>query len=816
MWVGLSPATGYKLYDSIPAHMPTPTPHGQIVSTSLQSEMQRSYLEYAMSVIVGRALPDVRDGLKPVHRRILFAMHELGLAPDRPFRKCARVVGDVLGKYHPHGDTAVYDALVRLAQDFSSRYPLIEGHGNFGSLDNDPPAAMRYTESRLSPIAAEALLLDVGEPIVSFQSNFDDSGQEPSILPARLPFLLLNGANGIAVGMATNIPPHNLGEVVDGLVALIDQPESSLEQLMAHIPGPDFPTGGEIVGTDAILDAYRTGRGTITVRGLMELETLRERARSKQALVIRSLPYQVSIEALTVKIADLVNDERITGISDLRNESNRSGVRIVLELKRDANLEQIRTQLYRLTPLQENFGIIQLALVNGKPQLLGLKELLQHFLDFRLETLTRRLSHDLEQAEQKVHLLEGLQIVMGELPRVVQLLLEAEDSPRALVALQEQFQLSPAQAENVLQMPLRRLTRYDRRHIEEELQRWQKQVRDLTTLLSDRKKLLNFLKKELLQLKKKFADERRTLLTQAQVTLPKEADLIVDSPCLIQYSRSGYIRRFALPTRSKTRTEDTLQVHRGRTFSELVVLTTTGRAYRLKFHAIPENKSKGALLANLLNTQDPILMTLGLDSYEDQQLVLLTAQGNVKKIPLNELANLTTRGLTIMRLNNEDRLVDCVQAVPGKQILIATRSGRLVRFPYDNMQIPQKGLTSGGVLGVQLGKADQALGLVFVAEGDEVTLVTQGGWAKRLSVKEVSSGVRAKVGTPSFTFSSKTDQLVSLAVYQPGIELVGVTNTERYLPIRELPLAKRTNPGQQVFSLTREETLTGVIAYTEP
>ncbi|WP_218082127.1 DNA gyrase/topoisomerase IV subunit A [Anthocerotibacter panamensis] len=796
--------------------MPTPTPHGQIVSTSLQSEMQRSYLEYAMSVIVGRALPDVRDGLKPVHRRILFAMHELGLAPDRPFRKCARVVGDVLGKYHPHGDTAVYDALVRLAQDFSSRYPLIEGHGNFGSLDNDPPAAMRYTESRLSPIAAEALLLDVGEPIVSFQSNFDDSGQEPSILPARLPFLLLNGANGIAVGMATNIPPHNLGEVVDGLVALIDQPESSLEQLMAHIPGPDFPTGGEIVGTDAILDAYRTGRGTITVRGLMELETLRERARSKQALVIRSLPYQVSIEALTVKIADLVNDERITGISDLRNESNRSGVRIVLELKRDANLEQIRTQLYRLTPLQENFGIIQLALVNGKPQLLGLKELLQHFLDFRLETLTRRLSHDLEQAEQKVHLLEGLQIVMGELPRVVQLLLEAEDSPRALVALQEQFQLSPAQAENVLQMPLRRLTRYDRRHIEEELQRWQKQVRDLTTLLSDRKKLLNFLKKELLQLKKKFADERRTLLTQAQVTLPKEADLIVDSPCLIQYSRSGYIRRFALPTRSKTRTEDTLQVHRGRTFSELVVLTTTGRAYRLKFHAIPENKSKGALLANLLNTQDPILMTLGLDSYEDQQLVLLTAQGNVKKIPLNELANLTTRGLTIMRLNNEDRLVDCVQAVPGKQILIATRSGRLVRFPYDNMQIPQKGLTSGGVLGVQLGKADQALGLVFVAEGDEVTLVTQGGWAKRLSVKEVSSGVRAKVGTPSFTFSSKTDQLVSLAVYQPGIELVGVTNTERYLPIRELPLAKRTNPGQQVFSLTREETLTGVIAYTEP
>ncbi|WP_287129944.1 DNA topoisomerase (ATP-hydrolyzing) subunit A [Candidatus Cyanaurora vandensis] len=788
-----------------------PTP-GQIVPTSLQGEMQRSYLAYAMSVIVGRALPDVRDGLKPVHRRILFAMHELGLSPDRPFRKCARVVGDVLGKYHPHGDTAVYDALVRLAQDFASRYPLIEGHGNFGSLDNDPPAAMRYTESRLSPVATEGLLQEVGEPSVDFQDNFDGSSQEPEVLPARLPFLLLNGANGIAVGMATNIPPHNLGELVDGLVALIEDPDLTLEQLLNHIPGPDFPTGGEVVGAESIRDAYRTGRGSVTMRGLIELETLPER-RTKQALVIRSLPYQVSIEALTVKIAELVNEERILGISDLRNESNRTGVRIVVELKRDANPDQIRNLLYRHTPLQENFGIIQLAIVNGQPQLLPLKSLLQHFLDFRLVTLTRRFEHERTQAEQRIHLLEGSQRVLADLPRAVALLLEAEDGPRALIALRETFGLSAEQGEHILQMPLRRLTRLDRRHLEEELTRWQKQSQELTTLLADRKKLLSYLKKELLALKKKFADPRRTLLHQALPAAPQAVDLISDSPWLIQYNQRGYVRRTA-PTR-KAPPPDTVQILTGRSFTDLLALTQTGRAYRLKFHAIPE-KVRGTPLNTLLNTPDPILTTLALEEYRaDQMLLLLSAQGRLKKVALAELANLTGRGLTVMRLAPEDSLVAAVLA-DAAQVLLATRSGRLFRFANDNIQIPAGGLTSGGVQATQLSKTDGMLGLVPVVPTDEVVLVTQTGRAKRLLVKEVRETARAStvMGTMGFKFSPG-DQLAGFMRVQTGREYLALTSSERLLTAPAITRETRTGAGQTVFALNLDERVTGLLTLPE-
>jgi DNA gyrase subunit A len=475
--------------------------------------MERSYLEYAMSVIVGRALPDVRDGLKPVHRRIIYAMHELGLTPDRPFRKCARVVGDVLGKYHPHGDQSVYDALVRMAQDFSSRYPLLGGHGNFGSIDNDPPAAMRYTETRLSPMGHEAMLGNISEAIVDFTDNFDNSQQEPTVLPAQLPFLLLEGCSGIAVGMATNIPPHNLGEIIDGSIALIDNPELPDEELWQIIPGPDFPTGGEIIDNQGIEDAYRTGRGTIPVRGIARVEKLYRktgRRRERTAIVVTELPYQVNKAAWIEKIAELVNLGRLEGISDLRDESDRNGMRVVIELKRDTTPQSVLAELYQHTALQSNFGAILLALVDNKPCQLSLRQMLQAFLDFREATLTRQYRHDLGEAERRLHLVAGLLAALENLDAVIDILRHAPDGTAAKRRFQEELDLSEAQADAILAMPLRRLTGLERQKLQAESQELQERIAQLRGLLEERRELLKVLKKDLRTLKRKFGDERRT------------------------------------------------------------------------------------------------------------------------------------------------------------------------------------------------------------------------------------------------------------------------------------------------------------------
>ncbi len=778
----------------------------RIIATSLRGEMQRSYLEYAMSVIVGRALPDVRDGLKPVHRRILFAMHELGLAPDRPFRKCARVVGDVLGKYHPHGDSAVYEALVRLAQDFASRYPLIEGHGNFGSQDNDPPAAMRYTECRLAPVAAEALLQEVGEPIVDFQDNFDGSAQEPVLLPARLPVLLLNGANGIAVGMATNMLPHNLGEVVDGLVALIDDPQISLEQLMAHIPGPDFPTGGEILGSEALVEVYRTGRGTVLLRGTLELETLETR-RTRQALVIRELPYQLSIEALTVKIAELVNEGRIQGVSDLRNESNRTGVRIVLELKRDAQVEVIRNQLFRHTPLEMSFGVIQLALINGEPRLFSLKELLEHFLEFRLTTLTRRIAYDLSQAENKAQMLEASQRVLGRLPECVALLLEADDSAQARQRLQATFDLTADQAEHILQMPLRRLTRLDQRHLLEEAQRWQKEIKELETLLADRKKLLNFLKKELLLLKKKFTNPRRTRLQPTPAATMAAPVLVPDQPWTISFTTQGYLRR-QTPSR-KQLPEDVLKIHQARSFSHLLVITQTGRAYSLVTHTLPEAKSKGGLVANLIHSTDPVLMTALLEDFApDGTLILLSAQGRIKRLPVKELTEIAPRGTTLIRLSKEeDALVSVTVADPKAQVLVAFSSGRLVRFPFTEQWVPQGGPT--GIKQFPVRQNSRLVGLIMVQPKEEVILLTAMGYVKRLAVQGIQVKEPSAMGTMGLTALQVEDQVVAVA--KAGANYAVLTSNKRLIPFPEISATSRTSPAVLGIELVMGEKVVGLI-----
>ncbi|MBE8970010.1 DNA topoisomerase 4 subunit A, partial [Nostocales cyanobacterium LEGE 12452] len=497
---------------------------GQVIPTALHTEMQRSYLEYAMSVIVGRALPDVRDGLKPVHRRILYAMHELGLVPDRPYRKCARVVGDVLGKYHPHGDQSVYDALVRLVQDFSSRYPLLAGHGNFGSVDNDPPAAMRYTETRLAPISHEGMLTEIGEETVEFVGNFDNSQQEPTVLPAQLPFLLLNGCSGIAVGMATNVPPHNLGEVVDGLIALIDNPDLPDEKLFELIPGPDFPTGGEIVGEAGIREAYTTGKGGILVRGVATLEEIPAARGSKRrtAIIITELPYQVNKAAWIEKVADLVNQGRLQGISDLRDESDREGMRVVIELKRDTNPQEVLQHLYHQTALQMTFGAILLAIVDGQPRQLSLRQLLQEFLKFREETLNRRYNYELGKAQSRVHLVEGLLKALSNLDEVIQILRQAPDGSTAKINLCSQLDLSEVQGDAILAMPLRRLTSLEQQNLQQEFEQISEQISLLEQLLNDRRELLKALKKDLRSLKRKYNDPRRTKIGEEQKSKAEE------------------------------------------------------------------------------------------------------------------------------------------------------------------------------------------------------------------------------------------------------------------------------------------------------
>src|ERR671933_2845441 len=505
---------------------------GQVIPTALHAEMQQSYLEYAMSVIVGRALPDVRDGLKPVHRRILYAMHELGLTPDRPYRKCARVVGDVLGKYHPHGDQAVYDALVRLVQEFSTRYPLLAGHGNFGSVDNDPPAAMRYTETRLSPISNEALLSGIGEETVDFIDNFDSSQQEPVVLPAQLPVLLLNGCSGIAVGMATNIPPHNLGEIVGGLIALIDRPDLADEKLWELIPGPDFPTGGEIVEASGIRDAYSTGRGSIIVRGVSQVEEIqggRGRHR-RQAIVGTELPYQVNKAGWIEKVAELVNHGRLEGIADLRDESDRSGMRVVVELKREIHPQDVLNQLYKQTALQCTFGVIMLALVNGLPRQLTLRQLLEEFLRFREQTLTRQYTYKLEEDEGRLHIVEGLLASLNQLDAVIEILRNAPDGTTAKISLQSQLNISEIQADAILAMPLRRLTGLEREKLNTEFDELTVRIEQLRRLLTKRNELLKALKKDLRSLRRKYTDPRRTKIAGGGVKAQEESNAKTQKP----------------------------------------------------------------------------------------------------------------------------------------------------------------------------------------------------------------------------------------------------------------------------------------------
>ena len=708
---------------------------GQVVPTPLHTEVQRSYLEYAMSVIVGRALPDVRDGLKPVHRRILYAMYELGLTPDRPFRKCARVVGDVLGKYHPHGDQAVYDALVRMVQDFASRYPLLDGHGNFGSVDNDPPAAMRYTETRLSPVSHTGLLNEIGEATVDFIDNFDNSQQEPIVLPAQLPTLLLNGSSGIAVGMATNIPPHNLTEVIDGLIAVIDRPTLSDEALFELIPGPDFPTGGEIIDTKGIHDAYLTGRGSIPVRGVAQFEEVRPgRGRQRRtAIVVTELPYQVNKASWIEKIADLVNNGRIEGIADIRDESDREGMRVVIELKREVQPPVVLDALYRLTPLQTNFGAIMLALNGGQPRQLALREMLQAFLDFREETLTRQYRYELEKTEDRIHIVEGMIRALDNLDALIDILRHAPDGTTAKVSLREAFDLSERQANEILAMPLRRLTGLERQNLQNEYEELITRRDELQRLLSDRRELLKALKKELRTLKKKFGDARRTRI-QSEAERTEETQQLAEilaerreEETILEFTQKGYIRRLSRRAYQRRQArqgevteqfqdveDTTLRLEAAITTQELLVLTREGKAYTLSIGEIPiaQRQAKGVPLVNLLPSSVPseagaiVAHFVLTDDVRAHDLVMLTRLGRIKRVPLSDFTNLTGRGLTALKLKKGDELAYLTLAKAKEELAIATSGGRLMRFAINDENLPVMGRTAQGPQALRLRKQE--------------------------------------------------------------------------------------------------------------
>lgn len=822
---------------------------GQVITTALHTEMQRSYLEYAMSVIVGRALPDVRDGLKPVHRRILYAMHELGLTPDRPYRKCARVVGDVLGKYHPHGDQAVYDALVRLVQSFSSRYPLLGGHGNFGSVDNDPPAAMRYTETRLAPISHEGMLAEIGEETVEFIGNFDNSQQEPTVLPAQLPFLLLNGCAGIAVGMATNIPPHNLGEIVDGLIALIDNPNLSDEKLFKIIPGPDFPTGGEIVGKDGINEAYTTGRGGILLRGVASIEEVPTGRGNKRrsAIVVTELPYQVNKAGWIEKVADLVNQGRLTGIGDIRDESDRDGMRVVIELKRDANPQEVLYYLYQQTALQTTFGAILLGLIDGQPRQLSLRQLLQEFLNFREQTLNRRYSYELAKAESRLHLVSGLLVALSQVDEVIEILRQAPDGSTAKVTLVSRLELSETQADEILAMPLRRLTGMEQQKLQEEYEELEAKINTLRKLLNDRKELLKSLKKDLRSLKRSYNDARRSKFVekpdnkafarQNNKTSQKDKNSKSNNQTLssqlpaedvvLEFSQRGYVRRTSSSAKNNAKTnaipdyDFIIQTSETNTHKDLLVVTSGGKVYPLPVGDIPPTTGRGArgtplitLLTSTAQSQAESIVGRFVipENSAKTDIVLLTKQGRIKRLSVEEFTNVTRRGVTILKLKDGDELRLTQFVAPGEHLVLASSGGRLLHFEVTDAQLPRMGRTAVGLQALRVGKQHQIIGCTTFNKNYNLLLVTQFGYAKQVSASKLKLANRGDLGAQAFKFAVQTDNLAGIALVKPKTEIALVTSNQRVIRLNgeSVPLFNKSDKGEKVVELNRDEKIVTV------
>ena len=793
----------------------------------IEEEMRRSYLDYAMSVIVGRALPDIRDGLKPVHRRVLFAMSELGLNFNRPYKKAARVVGEVLGKYHPHGDSPVYEALVRMVQEFSLRYPLVDGQGNFGSIDGDPPAAMRYTEARLSKIAHE-LLADIDKDTVNFSPNFDESLQEPMVLPTKVPNLLINGSSGIAVGMATNIPPHNLGEVVDGLVMLIENPDATLDQLMAVIPGPDFPTYGYIYGRTGIREAYTTGRGIITLRAKAHVEKMRG---GREAIIITELPYQVNKATLMEKIGELIRDKKIEGVSERRDESNREGIRVVLELGRGEIPQIVINQLYKHTSMQTTFGIIMLALVGRRPQVVNIKQMLQEFISFRREVVTRRTKYDLARAEERAHILEGLRKAVDQLDLVIRLIRQAESPDAAKAALVAQLQLSEIQARAILDMRLQRLTQLERHKIVEEHEQTLALIADLKGILASDQRLMGIIKDELASLKEEFGDERRTEILSETTDLTIE-DLLADEDMVVTITRSGYIKRTHVEayrsqkrggkgvTGMETKEEDIVaELFVASTHSYLLFFTNKGKVHWLKVHEIPEGgrQAKGKAMVNVLSLAEgeAVATCVPVRDFESAAYILLaTKRGKVKKTELVAFSHPKRGGIQAITLEDGDEVMAARRTDGQREVLLSTKEGMIIRFAED--EIRSMGRMAAGVKGIDLEEHDQIIAAEVVEEGMSVLTVTVRGYGKRTPLDEYRLTGRAGKGIIDIKTGGRNGPVVGMLQVRQGNDMLVITSKGKMirLHVDDVTSQGRNTMGVRIIDIDADDQV-GSIARVE-
>ena len=763
------------------------TPESHVKEINISQEMKSSFLDYAMSVIVSRALPDVRDGLKPVHRRILYAMHDLGIHADKPYKKSARIVGDVIGKYHPHGDSAVYETMVRMAQNFNYRYMLVDGHGNFGSVDGDSAAAMRYTESRMSKISME-MLRDINKDTIDYQDNYDGEEREPVVLPARFPNLLVNGTTGIAVGMATNIPPHQLGEVIDGVLAVSHDPDITIQELMDIIPGPDFPTGGIIIGRSGIRKAYETGRGSITIRAKVEIE---QKANGKEVIIVNEIPYQVNKAKLIEKIAELARDKKIEGITDLRDESDRRGMRIVIEVRKDANSSVLLNNLYKQTALQTSFGINTLALVDGHPRVLNLKQCLVYYLDHQRVIIRRRTEFELRKAEARAHILEGLRIALDHLDEVINLIRNSQTADIAREGLMTTFNLSEKQAQAILDMRLQRLTGLEREKIEDEYQNLVKLIGELKAILADDEKILEIIREELLEIKERFNDKRRTEIVTGGIENIEDEDLIPRENIVITLTHNGYIKRLPVSTyRSQRRggrgiqgmgtNEDDFVEHliTTSTHDTILFFTNKGKVYRSKGYEIPEygRTAKGLPIINLLEVDkgEWVNAIIPVEEFvDDWFLFFTTKQGISKRSPLSSFAHIRNNGLIALNLREDDELISVRLTDGSKEIIIGTKDGMLIRFPETDVR--SMGRTATGVKGISLGATDEVVGMEVLEENTDILIVTRNGYGKRTPASEYRIQGRGGKGIKTCHITDKNGDLVSMKAVTGEEDLMLIT-----------------------------------------
>ncbi len=795
----------------------------KIIPVSLEEEMKSSYIDYSMSVIVSRALPDVRDGLKPVHRRVLYGMHELGVAYNKSYKKSARIVGEVLGKYHPHGDTAVYDTMVRMVQDFSLRYPLVDGQGNFGSVDGDSPAAMRYTEARLARISEE-MLRDLDKNTVNFTSNFDDSLQEPTVMPSYLPNLLVNGSSGIAVGMATNIPPHNLTEVVDGLIALIKNPDLTSEKIMKFITAPDFPTGGIIYGYEGVKEAYTTGRGRVVVRAKANIETMKN---SRENIIITELPYQVNKANLIEKMADLVRAGKLSDISNIRDESDRDGMRVVIELKRDAQPAVVLNQLFKHTQMQTTFGVIMLALVNGMPKVLTLKEMMQHFINHRMDVLIRRTQYELDSAERRAHILEGYIIALDNIDAVIETIKKSRDVETAKNSLMKKFKLSEIQAKAILDMRLQRLTGLERKKIEDEYKELIKLIQKLQSILASEEKRYLIIKDELIAIKDRYGDDRRTEIIYSFEEFSLE-DIIAEEDVVVTISHKGFIKRFPVTgyrkqgrggrgvTGAGTKDDDFIEhMFIASTHHYIMFFTDKGKCYWLKVHELPEGgrATRGRSILNLIqkDKDEEITAFVTVKEFKDDQYIIMATQkGTIKKTVLSAYGNVRKGGINAINIVDGDKLISVKLTDGNNDIVLGTRNGFAIRF--NEKDVRNMGRTATGVRGVNLGKDDIVVGLLVIKRNDTILVVTEKGYGKRSDINDYRITRRGGKGVITVKTSDKVGKMIAMMEVVDGDELVIISSHGMVIRqgVKDIRVMGRNTQGVRVIRLADGDSIADI------